>query len=245
MKLENFESYIDPEILKRGLDYFERGFVSSLVEKETDFWFALVEGSDDYEVEVRLAAGETIVELFCDCPYDWGPYCKHQSAVLYKIRSFKKSGTVGTDMEKHPKKSFGAILSELTKEELIGIIMELGREYPDAKRRIQFQYAENGNEAESCRKIVWEYINRAEHRGFVDWEHVDEAVRGAEICFERAEESLDQGKADKTIEISLAVLPIMVELLEFCDDSSGVAGAMVDDWLELIGEASEQAASEA
>ena len=172
MNLDNFEHYLDAAILERGKDYFEKGQVTSLVEEETGDWFAIVEGTDVYEVEIQLSEKGEMEESFCDCPYDWGPYCKHQVAVFYKLRSVKKSGDLKAGSKKFLRKSFNAVLSDLSKEELINIIIETAREYPDVKRHIQFKYAETENEVESCRKLVLEYINRAKHRGFVDWKHV-------------------------------------------------------------------------
>jgi uncharacterized Zn finger protein len=85
MKLNNFEAYVDPVILERGLDYYDGGAVLSL-EFEDDTWIAEVSGTDTYMVSVTLDDAGEIIESYCDCPYDFGPVCKHQVAVLYAMR---------------------------------------------------------------------------------------------------------------------------------------------------------------
>jgi hypothetical protein len=43
---------------------------------------AEVRGSRLYHVEIEVA--EDGILAICSCPYDWGGYCKHIGAVLYK-----------------------------------------------------------------------------------------------------------------------------------------------------------------
>jgi uncharacterized Zn finger protein len=45
-----------------------------------------VDGSEIYEVEVRLDEDGEILDIAYDCPYDWGEICKHQVAVLLAVR---------------------------------------------------------------------------------------------------------------------------------------------------------------
>lgn len=82
--LQDFEQKIPNAILGRGLEYFEEGLVHNLA-RHGDSWEAEVTGSDSYVVEVELLANE-VAGWFCDCPYDYGPLCKHVVAVLYAIR---------------------------------------------------------------------------------------------------------------------------------------------------------------
>ena len=53
--------------------------------KNENNWEAEVLGSDIYYVSVKLA-GDEIIDWDCDCPYDWGPVCKHCTAVFFTIR---------------------------------------------------------------------------------------------------------------------------------------------------------------
>ena len=71
-------------ILERGKIYYYEGAVTQL-EKTDDGYSAIVEGSEDYEVEI-VTDGQRIMDMFCSCPYAAeGNYCKHMAAVLYQI----------------------------------------------------------------------------------------------------------------------------------------------------------------
>lgn len=67
MTLENFRNYVPAKIWHRGKDYYEDGAVAELEEVAHGDWHAVVEGADDYHVEISLA-GDRIVSYDCDCP---------------------------------------------------------------------------------------------------------------------------------------------------------------------------------
>lgn len=52
--LDQFEQVIEERILERGLKYFESGAVSEPEELEPGLYEAVVKGSDDYTVRVRI-----------------------------------------------------------------------------------------------------------------------------------------------------------------------------------------------
>jgi len=71
-------------ILKRGKEYYRQGRVQDLEEDDSGF-SCVVEGSEDYWVEISLK-GDRIREMTCDCPYAKdGSVCKHMAAALYEI----------------------------------------------------------------------------------------------------------------------------------------------------------------
>lgn len=82
--LENFESWISGSILNKGEYYWVNDNVQNL-EQDGDTWEADVYGTDDYITEVTIKNGQ-VEEWSCDCPYDYGPMCKHVVAVLFAIR---------------------------------------------------------------------------------------------------------------------------------------------------------------
>lgn len=83
--LDNFESFVPYKILQRGQEYYEMGTVSHLVETYPGKWEAIVEGTENYSVEVSIENGE-LDYWDCDCPYD-GEICKHVVATLLAIRN--------------------------------------------------------------------------------------------------------------------------------------------------------------
>ena len=74
-----------------------------------------------------------IVDYSCDCPYDWGLYCKHVVAMMYYIKEkelYKQSVTENT---------FHKIeqdLAQFDKEELIYLLVELCKDKQTIKKMI-------------------------------------------------------------------------------------------------------------
>ena len=89
MDLHNFESYIDETILMRGYDYYRQGHVICIRENEEHVFMAEVEGTETYHVAVELDEDMSIVDTRCNCPYDYGEFCKHQVAVFLALRKMK------------------------------------------------------------------------------------------------------------------------------------------------------------
>lgn len=74
-----------PHILARGKKYFEEGRVGR-IQRDGKTYFASVEGTEDYEVEISLGE-ECVEEMLCNCPYAEGDNCKHMAAVLFALES--------------------------------------------------------------------------------------------------------------------------------------------------------------
>ncbi|MCD8166348.1 MAG: SWIM zinc finger family protein [Bacteroides sp.] len=75
--------------MKRGELYFEQGYVGRIRKIDSGTYEATVRGSDDYAVEIELE-NDQVIDYFCDCPYDFGPVCKHIVAVLFALRESKE-----------------------------------------------------------------------------------------------------------------------------------------------------------
>ncbi len=84
--IQCFLDDVDPMIFARGLDYYESGHVER-VDRDGGHVTAEVSGSDvePYLVEIDLDENGEVESWECDCPYDWGPVCKHTVAVLLAI----------------------------------------------------------------------------------------------------------------------------------------------------------------
>ncbi len=83
--LNEFEQHIDEDILKRGLQYFKKGYVTNVDELSGGEYEATVEGSETYTVHLEIKNG-VINGSYCTCPYDWGPVCKHEVAVMFYLQ---------------------------------------------------------------------------------------------------------------------------------------------------------------
>lgn len=117
-------------ILDRGMDYFDddRVTVKEISEHRI---LAKVEGSEDYDVRIRLADGE-IANLSCDCPYAvGGSKCKHMAAVLYATA--KKYDSLSQSTE--DRESLPNAIATLPREMLEKLLFELAEK--DSKLREQ------------------------------------------------------------------------------------------------------------
>src|SRR3972149_3489517 len=93
--LSNFESVIDHALVKRGRKYWQHRLVQDLEEIEDGKWTAQVEGTQVYEVRISIS-DDAVTDYNCTCPYDLGPVCKHEVAMLYAIQE-RLSGVATTD----------------------------------------------------------------------------------------------------------------------------------------------------
>lgn len=85
--LKNFEKNLtDYSTLGRWKDYFQDDKVYELKESRDYLFEAKVAWNENYEISVKLDYDNNITALYCDCPYDYWPICKHEIAVLYKLR---------------------------------------------------------------------------------------------------------------------------------------------------------------
>ncbi len=80
MKID-FEREYSSTILKRGLDYYNRGYVKN-VKINGNTIGAIVEGTNNYHISIELNNDE-IIDTNCDCPYFYEhDECKHITAVF-------------------------------------------------------------------------------------------------------------------------------------------------------------------
>jgi uncharacterized Zn finger protein len=140
--ISNFESEIEKKILNRGEGYFAVGAIDELWREPNGNYCAVVDGSEPYEVMVCVNEKGEIGEHFCDCPYEWGEFCKHEVAVMLAIREARANRRKLPNKRKKKSRGLKTILGKHKKEELIELICTISREY-DLREQIE-QYFEEG-----------------------------------------------------------------------------------------------------
>ncbi|MCM3569723.1 DUF6880 family protein [Neobacillus mesonae] len=125
-------------------------------------------------------------------------------------------------------------LSNLSKQKLISILLDLADENPDIEKRLLFQFAHNQDEIAASKKLVKEYIRKAKDRGFIPWNRVDYALQGAELVIRKAKEKIDLGDVETAVTLGIVVLSHAVDMLQFADDSNGTIGDIIRYSLEVI-----------
>ena len=122
--MKDWRSLFQKRILERGRDYFYEDAVRAL-HKTQDGYEAVVEGSEDYAVEI-IMQDEDIREMYCDCPYaESGLNCKHMAAVLYAIE--EQQGCIEDDQTVFCLDSadqLSQIIAEADEEELRAFIIK-------------------------------------------------------------------------------------------------------------------------
>ena len=82
--MSDWKDLFQEHILARGEAYYFDGAVLELHKTEHGY-HAVVEGTEDYEVDIEMEGGR-VCEMYCSCPYaEDGNNCKHMAAVLFEI----------------------------------------------------------------------------------------------------------------------------------------------------------------
>ena len=226
MDVNNFETQVDTIILQRGYDYYSQGNIVETYEQGDNEYILKVEGSKDYEVTVQLDKNGEILYSECDCPYNFGPICKHEIAAYFELRDILNSGSNNKDMGEKVSKLQGIkeVLGNLSKKELIEVIVDITKKDSTLSNSIIFRYSKGNNidELGRCKKlmnsIVRKYMGR---EGFIDYRHsIDFANEMLEL--------LD--KVDQTyrvnhnfllaLDISVLILEESIEAFQYSDDSN-------------------------
>jgi Uncharacterized conserved protein len=238
VNIHHFESEIDKKILARGYDYYLEGNVLEVSSQGNGEYFVQIEGSEVYEVEIKIDGNGRIVRSACDCPYDIGPVCKHEVAVYYELRDIL-NGENNRDVlieqaVKHP--DLKEVLNALSKAQLVKIITEITKQDIVLKNSLIFKYSQ-GNDAEEldkCKKLITSIVKKHRGReGFIGYREASDFVQEMMVVLEKAGET-----DDPLLEVDIAclVLEEAVEAFQYADDSDGDIGWLVDEALERINE---------
>lgn len=245
IQLDSFEQQIDPTILKRGFDYFSEGLVTDVDELGHGDYEATVEGSETYTVRLHVE-DNVVTDYECDCPYDWGPVCKHVAAVLFYLQKdvFEVEGLPKVPKpRKHPEYvQFEKLLKQLSSEELQSFIRDVCsadkrlrylfiakyalRLYPESKELYK-------NQVQSLVKVY------ADRYGFLDYQEASRLGRAVHKMVEDAQKCLLSGHKQKALYMSEAIAETLFDTVENADDSNGEIGYCLEETIHLFSEISE------
>ena len=248
MNIKNFEKYIDNVIVGRGRHYWNQGYVTSLeYDADDDEWVAEVEGTGDYTVTAELTENGDITDSECDCPYDYGDYCKHQVAVFYAIRQTWEDIGLAQPNENTGKLKFEDALPKLEKEELIAFLLDYGRDNKRFKNEFMLyftdKFIDKSDVLSYARHLVKAPFTVIPKRGEIAYRDAPKAVEGAEKVLEMAEKSVENDDIHTAINLCLIVFEEMSTASGNYDDHDGYfhgnaerAAAIMDETLEVITE---------
>ncbi|MDP2208301.1 MAG: SWIM zinc finger family protein [Bacteroidota bacterium] len=245
--LNQFEQYIDETIRKRGLSYFKNGFVSELEEITPGVYEAIVQGTEDYTVQLKIKNG-TILEHTCDCPYDMGPVCKHVVAVIFYLRkdglelkqkpsSKKSTKEKKTERRKTVVEQVNELLDKISHEDLKQFIREKTENNPPF-RNIFFSSFAHQNTSETKEfylKQVKSILRSAAGRdGFINWSAARYVSTPVIELLNAAQKHFENKNYRSTIFICCAVMEGMTEALQYSDDSYGDIGGNIEVAYDLL-----------
>ena len=246
MNLNNFEEKIEKKILNRGYDYYLEGNIVDCTFEQPDIYRFDVEGSENYEVIVKVDENNEILMSYCDCPYDYGPVCKHEAAAYYYLREKTNSiKDIKFNSKNKYKYKFEDVIESLSKDELINIIKELTNRNKTLKEKILFKYAhmEDGDELKQCKKLVKSIINKHSQRdGFIDYYHAGDFADEVSCVLDKINDIYTHNVLIG-LEIAEYLILELIEVEENCDDSDGFIYGVVDDTLDVIADIADLASS--
>lgn len=236
MNINEFSHFIDRKILDRGYDYYIEGNITDLYQNDYDEYVIRVAGSSEYRVRVQIADNGDIIKSACDCPYDFGPICKHEVAAYFLVADKWDDKNKMENIPIRKEETIHTVLSSLSKEELIEIIVDITDDDPTFERNILFKYtSEDGGQAlESSRQLIHAIVKK--HQGREGFIRYYDAMYFANELEEVADKARDMDDAIVGLDIAFLLLEEAIDALSYADDSGGGIGFLVKQILGVIQE---------
>ncbi len=245
--LNQFEQYIDETIFKRGLSYFKNGLVHEPVEISPGEYEAIVEGSEDYLVKLTIKGG-IITDFECDCPYDFGPICKHVTAVIFHLQQdeielpkVSKSKTKATAKKPTKRKTIleqvKDLLSNISHDDLNNFILDKAKSDPAFRNSFLASFADqNADESkDGYTKQIKAMLKAAAGRhDYIDWSASRTLGKAVEELLRAAERQAVKKNQESAMYICFAVMEEMTEAINYSDDSNGDIGGCIDSAYTIL-----------
>lgn len=232
--LRHFLDGVDPTILDRGENYYHSGQVES-VDWDENHVTAEVSGSEEapYLVEIDFSEDGEVEDWSCDCPYEWGPVCKHTAAVLLAIQA---------EPPKEPKKSsrvakidIRPLLEGAEKPQLAALILEHSQEDLRFQSRVLAELGDGGEqELVAVKALVKTSIRSNTYRGYIDMRGCDNICADLDDAPDQARRHIKGVQYDRALDITLFILLTAIKLAGEVESSSGSLSYTVDAALETV-----------
>ncbi len=244
MNLYDFEDRISSKIIGRGYDYYISEAIVSVEYDDKKNYILNVNGSREYSVEISLDDDNEILDSFCDCPYDMGPYCKHEVASFYYLRDYVIGDTLPSNdhypiVDKNTF-DFNEVLLTLPKDTLTSIIRNLTEDDPAARQKIIYKYSEHDSVTlvRSFEKMMSLIVDK--HRSFngmIPYGRSYYYVEELEVALrDGIRKSILSGDYMAALIISLKVACESINAFNYSDDSDGFIDSLIYNILDDIRE---------
>lgn len=235
-------------ILERGLNYYEQGTVLSL-EKTENGYAAIVEGTDDYQVEIEIS-DDRVYNMSCTCPYaEDGNYCKHMAAVLYEIEDGKTEKICSPNWQERVEKNRNElmkVISKIPEDEMRRLLVDLAWKDDSLRNRILTTYSEKISSRQMIRlkkeidEIAYQNSDRS---GFVDYYHASDYVDALNnFLYDKVQALIDKKCYMQAFELTNHVFHCAGN--QDMDDSDGgtswVANTCYEFWQQILQKSGEE-----
>jgi hypothetical protein len=247
--LNQFENWIEPSVLKKGLSYFKNNRVIDCEEISKGQFEATVEGSDNYLVKMEIDNG-LIVEKICTCPYDVGPVCKHIAAVLFYMQQDElniqaKAKKTSLDLLK-PKSSaktvfekFEETLNKISPEDLKKYLMDYAQEDTGFRKDFMthFKPPKINDSKEYYVKQIQAILKKGKRQyGFIDRSNSFFVASETQKFIDLAHQFVNTKNYEVAFNISTAILESLIEVFGNSDDSYGEMWGSLDNTFQVLWE---------
>lgn len=239
LQLDNLKSLTGSATWKRGEDYFYDGLVKHL-RNSGNRWKAIVEGSYNYRVAVTLD-DNAIEHWECNCPYDYGPVCKHVVALALTVSEKFEEDETNLDpdaitVEEQEEISGQIKITNVPAKDLKQFCEEYARQHPNFARGLVVFLAKpvqqkKINYAQKIRKAAEKASDR---NGFIDYYRASDAFEIVFKYLDKAKSLLQKKDFGEVLEITKAVFEEVSDMCQYMDDSDGMAGDSLYDCQELL-----------
>lgn len=246
--LNEFEQLIDVDILQRGLDYFRKGAISGFSELSIGEFEAFVSGTKQYTVHLKVQ-NNSIVDHHCDCPYDFGPVCKHTASVIFYFLKDELELSQITPKKPKTKKTksisqqIKELLNTIPSEELVQFVSESCKSNRKFRNRFLTSFGhlvQNHSKAFYQRQIHSILQSATGRDGWINWSDMRYVSDSTQPLLDNAEQYLRQGNLEEVFFIGTALLEEMTDALLYGDDSNGDLGYFINSALELLHDLSKE-----
>lgn len=235
LTIQNFENRLDSILLERGKNYYEEGTVLTIEESGDGIWEAEVEGRENYSVTIGIKNNKQIISSSCDCPYD-SDICKHVIAVLYAIKE-EVEGQAARPIKKPRKLSFEDLLQKVKLKEYQEFILHQASIDKKFKTEFELYFSDKDHAIDSSKKysdLIRKIVSRYADRGFVDYSASFKVSNEIDKLLTTGTTFMRKSNFRDAFNLSKAVLKEGIEIITYCDDSSGNIGGSIDGTIQLI-----------
>jgi uncharacterized Zn finger protein len=179
-------------------------------------------------VEATLSS-HGIVEAHCSCPVGIGGHCKHVAALLLTWINHPESFDLAEESN--------ATLDERSKEELVHIIQQMLKRYPDLEYLLEIPVPLSKKEQQKQldAEIIRKQVSRAfaERAGDWSWQSLYDIARDLDELLNLADQYQENGIIENAITIyRITAIEILQHENIVMSDEAGRFGMLVDDCVD-------------